>query len=270
MATRGDSVRQQERVDRRAALTGGEVFHGAWLMSDSRDLARIASSAGFDYVCLDMQHGYVRADSVLPLSDAIRAGGDALVAARVPANRFAEIGMLGDAGVEAIIVPLVSSVEQAREAVAAVDYPDAGGRRSWGPTESIMLGSDWSAEHARPLLFLMIENAEGLAAVEEIVALDGVDGIYIGPSDLAFGLGSRPGPEEEVTTEAIARVLAATQVAGKIPGIHTDGGAEAAKRRAQGFRFITTSTDVSAARRALAEDLAAGRGDSGAHSSAAY
>jgi 4-hydroxy-2-oxoheptanedioate aldolase len=246
----------QHRSSLTTAVQNGEVVHGMWMMSDSADLARIASSVGYGYVCIDMQHGYARADSVVRLSDAIRSGGDALVVARVPDNRFTEIGMLADAGVEAIIVPLVSSVDEARRAVDALAYPDAGGSRSWGPTNALLQTDDAEALNRRPLLLVMVENRAGLEAVEEIAALDGVDGIYVGPSDLAFSLGSRPGPEEPVTTDAIAHVLSVIRQHGKIAAIHCGNGAEAAQRRAQGFTFITTSSDVGAARRAYREDLA--------------
>ncbi|WP_349827269.1 HpcH/HpaI aldolase family protein [Brevibacterium litoralis] len=241
-------------------LREGGTLHGMWMMTTSTELARTSSALGFDYVCVDMQHGYARSSDVVRLSDAVRAAGNAMVVARVPDNRFTEIGMLADAGVEAIIVPLVSSADQARAAVSALRYPDEGGTRSYGPTHVMMNGFDPDPLHTRPLLFVMIENAEGLAAVEEICAVEGVDGIYIGPSDLAYSLGSRPGPEEPVTTEAIARILAVVQEAGVIPGIHTGSGADAAARREQGFRFVTASSDIGAARAAYETDLAATQG----------
>ncbi|GAB3043395.1 HpcH/HpaI aldolase family protein [Sediminivirga luteola] len=241
-------------------LRSGDTVHGMWMMSSSADLARISSSLGYDYVCLDMQHGLARAEHIMPLSDAVRAGGDAMVVARVPDNRFTEIGMLADAGVDAIIVPLVSSAAEARAAAEALDYPPRG-RRSWGPTNALMLGHDPAPERAgAPLLFVMIENTAGLSEVAEICRVDGVDGVYIGPSDLALSLGSLPGPEEPATTEAIATILATAQEAGVIPGIHCGTGEEAAARRAQGFRFITSSSDIGAARAAYAADLAEAAG----------
>ncbi|GAA2094032.1 MULTISPECIES: HpcH/HpaI aldolase family protein [Brevibacterium] len=247
------------RTSHLEALRGGSVYHGMWLGSDSADLARLSSSVGYDYVCIDMQHGFARAGDVVRLSDAIRSGGDAMVVVRVPENDFTLIGMAADAGAEAVIVPLIDSVEDARRAVAALRYPDAGGTRSWGPNNAFMTGDEPGCA-SRPLLLPMIETAGGLAAVEEIAALDGVDGLYIGPSDLSFAVGSRPGPEEQATTEAIARVLAVTQEHGKIPAVHTGNGEQARMRREQGFTFITTSSDTGAARAAFAADLAAGRG----------
>ena len=183
----------------RARLRAGEIYNGLWMMSTSPELAKIGSAAGFDYVCLDLQHGLVRPTDVLRLTDAVRASGDALVTARVAANRFTEIGALADAGVEAIIVPLVSSVEEAQAAVAALDYPSRGGDRSWGPTAEIMHGAVQDTRDERPLLFVMIENEEGLSAVEDICAVPGIDGVYVGPSDLAFAVGACPGSTTRLT-----------------------------------------------------------------------
>lgn len=242
-----------------ADLREGVKYCGMWLMSDSADIARISSSVGFDYVAIDLQHGLARDHDVLRLSDAIRAGGDSAVVVRASDNRFAEIGMLADAGVDAIIVPLVSSVEEAEGAVRALEYPGKLGERSWGPTMPLMLGTDTGPDAPRPALFVMIENSGGLESVEEICVVDGVDGIYIGPSDLAYALGSLPGPEEQATTNAIAHILEVATRAGVVPGIHCANGEEARLRREQGFCFITTSSDVGAARRAYITDLATGR-----------
>ena len=243
----------------RARLGAGEIYNGLWMMSTSPELAKIGSAAGFDYVCLDLQHGLVRPTDVLRLTDAVRASGPALVAARVAANRFTEIGALADAGVEAIIVPLVSSVAEAEAAVAALDYPSRGGDRSWGPTAELIHGAVQDTRDERPLLFVMIENAEGLAAVEDICAVPGIDGVYVGPSDLAFAVGALPGQLNDAHAEALVRIRTAADAAGVIPGIHCGDGTEARLRKDQGFRFITSAGDIGAAGRAFREELAAAR-----------
>ena len=240
----------------RARLRTVEIYNGLWMMSTSPELAKAGSAAGFDYVCLDLQHGLVRPTDVLRLTDAVRASGPALVAARVAANRFTEIGALADAGVEAIIVPLVSSVAEADAAVAALDYPSRGGDRSWGPTAELIHGAVQDIRDERPLLFVMIENAEGLAAVEDICAVPGVDGIYVGPSDLAFAVGALPGQLNDAHAEALVLIRTAADAAGVIPGIHCGDGTEAKLRKDQGFRFITSAGDIGAAGRAFREELA--------------
>lgn len=244
----------------RTRLVAGEVYNGLWMMSTSQELAKIASSSGYDYVCLDMQHGFARPTDILRLTDAIRASGSALVTARVSANRFTEIGMLADAGVETIIVPLVSSAADAQAAVNALDYPSRGGDRSWGPTAELMHNTVQDTRAERPLLFVMIENKEGLANVEKICAVPGIDGVYVGPADLAFAVDALPGQPNEAHAEALVRIRMAADNAGIIPGIHCGDGAEAKARKEQGFRFITSAGDIGAAGRAFREDLATARG----------
>ncbi|AZL04378.1 MAG: HpcH/HpaI aldolase family protein [Brevibacterium aurantiacum] len=244
----------------RARLAAGEIYNGLWMMSTSQELAKVGSAAGYDYVCLDMQHGFTRPTDVLRLTDAIRASGSALVTARVSANRFTEIGMLADAGVEAVIVPLVSNVAEAEAAVSALDYPSRGGDRSWGPTAELMHNAVQDTRDERPLLFVMIENKEGLANVEKICEVPGIDGVYVGPADLAFAVDALPGQPNDAHAEALVRIRTAADKAGIVPGIHCGDGTEAKVRKEQGFRFITSAGDIGAAGRAFREDLATARG----------
>ncbi|MDN5736786.1 MAG: HpcH/HpaI aldolase family protein [Brevibacterium aurantiacum] len=244
----------------RARLAAGEIYNGLWMMSTSQELAKVGSAAGYDYVCLDMQHGFTRPTDVLRLTDAIRASGSALVTARVSANRFTEIGMLADAGVEAVIVPLVSNVAEAEAAVSALDYPSRGGDRSWGPTAELMHNAVQDTRDERPLLFVMIENKEGLANVEKICEVPGIDGVYVGPADLAFAVDALPGQPNDAHAEALVRIRTAADKAGVVPGIHCGDGTEAKARKEQGFRFITSAGDIGAAGRAFREDLATARG----------
>src|SRR5699024_10062082 len=108
----------------------------------------------------------------------------------------------------------------------------------------------------RPLLFVMIENAEGLAAVEDICAVPGIDGVYVGPSDLAFAVGALPGQLNDAHADALVRIRTAADAAGVLPGIHGGDGTEAKPRKDQGFRFITSAGDIGAAGRAFREELA--------------
>lgn len=241
------------------AIRRGDIQHGMWMMTNSSDLARISSSVGYDYVCIDMQHGYGRISDLLRLSDAIRAGGDSLVAVRVPENDFTQIGLVADAGAEIILVPLVNSADDARAAVSALNYPDTAGTRSWGPANVIMMAEQNTGDAIRPLLLVMIETAEGLANLEEITSVDGVDGLYIGPADLSFAVGSRPGPEEPATSLAIEQIHDVAKKHGKIAACHTSAGTEASKRREQGFTFITTAIDAVATRAAFSAELDAGK-----------
>lgn len=112
----------------------------------------------------------------------------------------------------------------------------------------------------RPLLFVMIENKEGLANVEKICEVPGIDGVYVGPADLAFAVDALPGQPNDAHAEALVRIRTAADKAGIVPGIHCGDGTEAKVRKEQGFRFITSAGDIGAAGRAFREDLATARG----------
>lgn len=148
-----------------------------------------------------------------------------------------------------------STVAEAEAAAAALDYPSRGGERSWGPTAELIAGAVQDTRAQRPLLFVMIETPEGLAEVDAICAVPGVDGVYVGPADLAFAVGTVPGEPNEAHAEAVLRIREAADAAGRIPGIHCATGAEANLRKEQGYRFITSAGDIGAAARAFREDL---------------
>src|SRR5699024_12296896 len=109
------------------------------------------------------------------------------------------------------------------------------------------------------LLHIMDYIAACLAAVENICAFPCVDGIYVGPSTLAFAVGALPGQPNDAHAEALVRIRTAADTAGVIPGIHCGDGTEAKLRKDQGFRFITSAGDIGAAGRAFREELAAAR-----------
>lgn len=225
------------------------------MMLPSPELAAAASYEGYEYIALDMQHGYIQMSDVIAMSRAVRSAGSSQVVIRVPECRFTALGEVADAGADAVIVPLISSTEQAEECVQAVNYPPRG-IRSWGPAADVIAGTpDPSDSSRRPELFLMIENRAGLDALEGICATEGVDGIYVGPSDLAFALGERPGRPSDEVEATIERIRRTVDSHGLIPGVHCSEGPEARQRAQQGFRFVTASLDIVAARRAFRRDL---------------
>lgn len=225
----------------------GETLIGYWSVLDSPISTERVAMTGYDYVAIDGQHGLLGYSGILQGLMAIDAAHGPAGLVRVEANDDAVIGQALDAGARGVIVPLVSTADDARRAVRAARYPGAG-IRSYGPMRSgLRVGPVPGDSDAAILLLVMIETPEGLANVEEICAVDGVDGVYIGPSDLMLAVGGAfPGDPERAAehTAAIARVLAAAQAAGVIPGIHTPDGATARARREQGFRFITIASDL--------------------------
>ena len=207
--------------------------------------AEMLSRVGFDYVVVDMQHGAWTETSVMHAFRAI-ALGSALPMARVRSNDFGLIGRLLDIGAMGVIVPLVNSVEDAEKAVLAARYPPLGGR-SGGNFGTGFLASDPDdyQEQANEEIFLavQIESAPAVESAEAIMAVEGIDGCWIGPGDLSASMRTTPGTPEH--TAAIRSVIAACHKTGKIPGISL-GDVELARFWIEeGCRFVTCGDDGS-------------------------
>jgi 4-hydroxy-2-oxoheptanedioate aldolase len=208
--------------------------------------AELLAGAGVDYVCVDQQHGIIDYDSMVPMLQAIRAAGAAPIT-RVLSNDPFLIMKALDAGAWGVIVPMIDDAEAAARAVAACRYPPRG-IRSWGPTRaSVALdSSDPEVLGGEVLCLVMIETRKGLENVEEISATPGLDGIYIGPSDLAISLELSPTLDvtEEAHVEAVNRIREACRRNGLAAGIHSPSG-EWARRHAEAeFDLVTVATDA--------------------------
>ena len=204
--------------------------------------AELLSLAGFDWVGVDNQHGAWNEESSLMAFRSICIG-TAVPMARVRKNDYCAIGRLLDAGALGIIVPMINSVEDAKAAAFAMRYPPRGGR-SWGPFAARFHGADygtWIDDEV--FLAVQIETAQAVEHAEEILSVDGVDGCWIGPSDLAKSMGVDPStPDGSAAHEAaIAHVLEACHKTNKIPGFAA--GDTARRRLDQGFLFVTASID---------------------------
>lgn len=225
----------------RATLESGGTAVGLACHTGDPHVAETLAMAGFDYLYLDQQHSVGGlASPVEMLRATARTGTTALV--RVAANDPVLIGRALDAGAEGVIVPNVESAADARRAVAAAHYPPLG-LRSWGPTRSAYgLGPDPDTVNGQVLCLVMIETAEGVARAEEITAVPGVHGVYVGPGDLAVSLGLDPvtGPRDEQHRAAVAEICAACVTAGIAAGITGDPVTEAGR----GFRMVTAGSDV--------------------------
>jgi 4-hydroxy-2-oxoheptanedioate aldolase len=233
---------------------------GLWGSIASPLTAELAAAAGFDYVCVDLQHGSADEDRMVSMFEAIEARGAAPLA-RVTYNEPWMINRVLDLGAAGVIVPLVSTAEEARRAVSACRYPPHG-VRSYGPLRAALTvgSSDPERLAAGALCFVMIETREGLDNVEEIAATRGLDGIYIGPSDLSLGLGREPGHGGDVLERAITRIREACARTGVVPGMHCNGGgAEASQRAAAGFELVTVGVDAALFRERIADELNAAR-----------
>ena len=233
---------------------------GVWLANPSTITAEMAARVGFDYVCIDNQHGVNDYQQTVAMAQAILLGGGTPIA-RVPWNEPGIIGKMLDGGIEGIIVPMVNSAAEAEAVVRAGRYVPVGAR-SFGPVVAGMRRADhyeWSTDGIA--LIPMIETVEAIANIDEILAVPGIDAIYVGPADLSITLGLPPGNNDgaDKFDEALATIVAACRNAGIVPGIH--GTAKLIERRLeQGFRMITVTSDMLAMRASLAADLAIARG----------
>ncbi len=248
-------------------LRSGARTVGYWVLSDNPQAIERIAAAGpdgerYDFVCFDAQHGLLDYRGLLDGLIALDACGCAGLV-RVQDNQPFVIGQALDAGAAGVIVPMVNDAEEARAAVAACRYPPVG-RRSFGPVRAELRQSSTPADaNAAVLCLPMIETAEGLANVEEIAATPGVDGLYIGPSDLRIGLGGASPDDPALDgafAEALERVKAAAAAAGVVAGIHCPSGAVAAQQFAAGFSWASVASDLTHLEQAARGHLRAARG----------
>ncbi len=231
----------------RSRLIAREPMYGAWSVIPSPLSVRLLAAAGLDYVVLDLQHGGATEADLPALTSAIQLAGAAPVA-RVRHASTADIGRALDLGCEGIIVPNVDTAEQARQVASAVRYPPKGHRSAGGALAA-----------AEPFCLVMVESAAALADLDATVAVDGVDGIYVGPRDLSLSLGCEPDPDDPVQDRALRRVWAACAAAGKPVGVHAGDGATARRYRDAGCTLITVTADASAITRDTAAQLSRAR-----------
>ncbi|WEH12869.1 aldolase/citrate lyase family protein [Streptomyces sp. VNUA24] len=246
-----------------AALRDRQPLVGYWSLLDAPVAAERLARLGYDYLAFDAQHGLFGYQGMLDNLMAVDTKGSTAVGiVRVEANDPAPIGRALDAGATGVIVPLVDSALDAADAVAAVRYPPLG-RRSYGPMRSqLRIGPDPADTHLQTVVLAMIETADGLADVEAICATPGLDGVYVGPSDLRLAIGGATSSDRAVQDgfeAALARVRKAAEAAGIAAGIHTPDGATAAGRLAEGFTYATVACDIVHLQQIAATHLEAAR-----------
>jgi 4-hydroxy-2-oxoheptanedioate aldolase len=248
----------------RAKWDAGEATFGLWAAIDSTLTAELAAAAGFDYVCVDVQHGMSDEATMVSMFQATASAG-AVPLARLAWNEPWLIMRALDLGAAGVIVPLVGSREETTRAVQACKYPPHG-NRSYGPIRAEAVVGSGRPEDlaAAALCVVMVETREGLDRLEEIASTPGLDGIYIGPADMSLALGLTPstgGPPE--LEQAIGRVRETARGHGVIAGMHCGGGEDARSRAADGFQLITVGVDSSLFKATIARELNAARRPAG-------
>lgn len=241
-------MKMQRNPIRKIWAEGRGAING-WLSIASSFSAEIMASCGYDSVTIDTQHGAVGYDTMVAMLQAMRASGVAPMV-RTPWLEPGAIMKALDAGAWGVICPMVNTRADAERLVSYVRYPPHG-CRSFGPTRAnFALGSDYAAvADDEVLCFAMIETAEAMSNLEEIVRTPGLDGVYVGPADLTLGLTGRRyrtgfDREESEMLEAIHHIRTMAHAAGLRMGLHNGSAAYAAKALSWGCDLVTVSNDV--------------------------
>ena len=210
----------------------GRPCHGVWSLLPGVVTADALGRTGPDFVVVDLQHG-ASAEAELPgVTAAIRVAGSVpLVRTRSPL--FADIGRPLDLGAGGVIVPNVRDADHAREVVAATRYAPAGGRSVGRLTG----GAD------QPLVIVMVETATALADLDAVLAVDGLDGIYVGPGDLALSLSMAGEDRAADLRDVLSSIIARAVSAGVPVGVHAYNGEDASRYGAEGATIVTVAVD---------------------------
>lgn len=218
----------------------------AWLSIPSSYAAEVVSRQGFHAVTVDLQHGMMSFETAVSMLQAISTT-DATPMVRCPSLDAPSIMRLLDAGAYGVICPAVDTPQMAAQFVAACRYAPQGAR-SFGPARGVLYGGPdyFDAANEHILALAMIESRTALDNLDAILATPGLDGIYVGPNDLALSLGERPGAESGgVVAGAIATIVAATRKRGLLAGIFCATSSLARQRLAEGFHLVTPGNDAS-------------------------
>ena len=236
----------------------GEAVVNGWLSIPSAFSAEVMAHQGFDSLTVDMQHGVIDYQVAVTMLQGISTTG-AMPMARVPWNDPARLMKILDAGAYGVICPMVNTRAEAEALVRACKYPPRG-YRSWGPVRaSIYAGADYG-DHANDdiVVMPMIETAEAMKNLDEILSVPGVDGVYVGPSDLSLALGLKPRLDQTdaPVVEAQQKIAEACKRHGVVAGIHNSTAAYALKMIAQGYQFVTLASDSRHMAMKAAEEVA--------------
>ena len=230
----------------REILATGVPTIGLFQTQPSVIISEVLGHAGVDWVCIDLQHGAISWEVLLNIIHGLEIGGTSVLV-RVPWNDPAQIMRALDLGASGIIVPMISTVNHARQAAEAMRYPPQG-IRSFGPIRQLYLPPGRSFTNSIEdsnkdvLCLVMVETAEGLENLDAIAATPGVDGIFLGPADLSIsqGVGFKA-----QTGEAVDRIVAACEKHKIIAGMaSTRGRADTEDMLKRGMRLVAIGGDL--------------------------
>ena len=230
----------------RTIWNAGQAAVNGWLAIGNSFSAETMAHQGWDTLTIDLQHGVIDYTALLPMLQAISTT-DTVPIVRVPWLEPGIIMKALDAGAYGLICPMVNTREDAQRLVAYSHYAPRG-TRSFGPIRALLYGgADYAAQADDTIVtFAMIETAQALDNLDAILSVEGLDAVYIGPSDLSLALGCRPvfDDVDPPVAQAIEHILARAKAHGLRAGVH-NGVPDVAKARiALGFDFVTVSSDA--------------------------
>jgi len=226
----------------RRDIAAGRASIGTWLMNPGAGPAEAFAKLGFGWIIVDLQHGHNTFESAASVIPALELGGaSALV--RVGWNDPAQIMRALDLGAIGVIVPCVSSADEAAAAARAAHYPPLG-HRSLGPIRS-SYGGTIGLGKTEPLCIVMVESVAGLDALDAITAVDGIDAILLGPGDLALDMGLLPTAEPQAdVVDAARRIAEACLRTGKISAAASFSHAASLAFLGVGIEMLAVGTDA--------------------------
>lgn len=238
-------------------LLAGEALDGLWMSLTSPIAAEGLSLLGYDWLLFDTEHAPIDLGQVQPLLQAASAGMSSL-AVRPAWNDKVLIKRALDIGAQTILVPFVQTAQEAAAAVAATRYPPHGIRGVAGSTRASRFGlaTDYFEQANQQIAVLVqIETVEALANLEEIAAIPGVDGIFIGPSDLAASFGHLGNPGHKDVQAALQDAVKRLRALNKPAGILATNSADARRYRSWGYAFVSAAVDLGLLMRGAADVL---------------
>jgi 4-hydroxy-2-oxoheptanedioate aldolase len=240
-------------VELRRRWTAGQACHGVWSLLPGAVTGEVLARTGADFVVVDLQHGAATESDLPAVAAAITAAGS-LPLVRTRSPLFADVGRPLDLGSCGVIVPNVRDADHAREVVRSTRYAPGGGR-------SIGRLSGGVAE---PLVIVMVEAVTALADLDAILAVEGLDGIYVGPGDLSLSLGLDAADRAEDLRGVLSSIVTRAVAAGVPVGVHAYNGKVAADFAAEGATIVTVAVDAASLGEVMAHQLTVARGGSGA------
>lgn len=232
----------------KAALKAGRTQIGFWQALASPYAAELCGGAGFDWLVLDSEHAPNDVRSVLAQLQVLAAYPVSVVV-RLPVGDAVLIKQYLDIGVQTLLIPMVETADEARELVRAMRYPPKGVRGVGAGLARASrfgrIGDYLATAEAELCLLVQVESVKGLENIEEIAAVEGVDGVFIGPADLAASMGLLGRSMDSPVTAAIERGLAAIRRQGKAAGVLMGDETEARRLIGLGFQFVAVGADVS-------------------------